>query len=152
MAEVTEQEALKRFVNGLKECAASMLKLEDIEKYPNESSRFTYYIRDAIGSAYQLGHMQRNPDFFRIRDQLELLAKQAAMLGLQNHLGSVGMTLDGKNPFHVISEILTKTCEIGQRIATSKPLTKEQLDLAIDRRIKIITPNTPFLSGESVVS
>lgn len=118
--EVNEHEAIKRFAEGLKLAAHSIRRLQFIDKYPTEPKRFAKGINEAIGSAYQLGHLQRNPDFFRIRDALEGIRHNAAMMGVANYLGNKPALMGGENPFERVSKRLKAVAEIGVRIARSK--------------------------------
>lgn len=131
MSETTEKEAITRFTESIARASSYINDLSDINKHPFSSGIIAQALRDASGSAYQLGHMQRNPDFFRIRDQLELLTKQAALLAYNNHINRNMQTVKGKNPFEYMKEMLIGISEIGKRLATSKAVPEAEIQSSI---------------------
>lgn len=134
MTETTEHEAIKAFNDGVREAASCILKLETPEKYPFAPLQFVKAIDRASGSAYQLGHMQTNPDFFRIRDMLDLLKKQVALMAIGSKMGRTPIPVDGGNPFKKIADMVLGIAERGMTIAMSKAVTKQGVNEALDLR------------------
>lgn len=77
--EVSENEMLDRFNDGLKRaasCAGQFTKVEESQK-PVIFIDFIDGIKIAAGSAHQLCHSQQNPNWLNIRDFLEGVIEQS---------------------------------------------------------------------------
>lgn len=136
MSDVTEHEAISRFIEGIKEASSSIRLLEDFEKNRDETTKFAKALRVASGSAWQLYHMQDNPDFLAIRDQLEILMKQGSIMAVNKHLGFNIKAKYGVSPFVALSNMLLAISEIGARLATSKAVPRNVVLGALDERQK----------------
>lgn len=134
MADTTEHEAITRFVDGTRYAADYMLQLQFIDKFPKASTHLLKYVRDASGSAHQLGHMQQNPIFFEIRDQLESMMRNAANVALQNHIGKKCPMVGGRSVFVHNSDLLKALSILGKKIASGKSMKRVEALAIMDIR------------------
>lgn len=139
MSETSEREAVERFVDGLRQGADAVLKLQFPNKHPFSSTQFLKAMTGASGSANQLAVMQGNPDFQGIRDAIEMLAKQVQTMAINNHFGMEPKRINGKNPFVEVSELLRGIARHGERIATSKPMARQTALAAVDHKQNIMS-------------
>lgn len=137
MADTTEHEAIERFVDGTRLAADYMLQLQNIDKFPRSSAKFLKAVREASGSAHQLAHMQQNPVFFEIRDQLEVMMKQSAQIAFANHIGKKPPLVNGRNVFICNSDLLKALAILGKKIATSKAMKRHEALVILDQRERI---------------
>lgn len=138
MSETTEREAINRFIEGTRAAADYMLMLQNIDKFPRASKQFMTAIRDASGSAHQLAHMQQNPVFFDIRDQLESIMKKTAQLAFANHIGKKPPAVNGQSVFVRLSDMLKALSILGKKISSSRAMKRTDVLFAIDQREKIV--------------
>ena len=136
MSETSEKEAIQRFVEGCSAAADYMLQLQHIDRHPKSSAKFMKAIRDASGSAHQLAHMQQNPVFLEIRDQLEEMTRGAAGMAFANHVGKKPPMIGGQNMFVYCSDLLKAMCILGKKISSAKAMKREEVLFMIGEREK----------------
>lgn len=134
MGETTENEAISRFVDGTSCAADYMLQLQNIDRYPKSSQYLLRAIKEASGSAHQLAHMQQNPVFLQIRDQLESMMRESGRLALLNHIGKKPPLVKGRSVFIHNSDLLRALAILGKKIATSKSMKRTDVLFMVDER------------------
>lgn len=137
MSETTEKEAIARFVEGTRYASDYMLQLQDIDRYPRSSKHLLRWIKEASGSAHQLAHMQQNPIFLQIRDQLEAMMRDSGKIALMNHMGKKPPLVKGRSVFIHNSDILKALAILGNKIATSKSMKRSDVLFMIDERARV---------------
>lgn len=138
MSETTENEAISRFIDGTRGAADYMLQLQNIDKYPKSSQYLLRSIKEASGSAHQLAHMQQNPIFLQIRDQLEAMMRESGRLALLNHIGKNPPLMRGRSVFAHNSDLLKALSILGKKIATAKAMKRPDVLFMVDERERSI--------------
>lgn len=135
MRDVTEQEAIEKFTEGLSQASSCLKLMCHPWLHPEEKKKFAKAMVDASGSANQLAVMQQNPVFFSIRDQLEVMTKVVSDMAISLQFKEV-RPQQTRAAFNQISVVLKTIAEKGRTLAHSKPLARaDALAMMEDKRI-----------------
>lgn len=126
MSETQESEAIERFCEGLKQASDCLHRMCQPWMYPGETKKFATAMGDAAGSAYQLAIMQQNPAFYGIRDQIETMMKSIAEMAISLQFKEI-RPQQTKDAFRGVSKVLILLAVKGKQIATSKPLSRNEV-------------------------
>lgn len=127
-----ESEMIERFVDATRQaadrvqdvCRALMLNAPVM---PRTLLALRRSLGIASASAHQLGHAQSNPAFFGLRDQLDETTKHitAAVMSRSPRSGVV---------LSMLGQVLDRLWRDGQRIATSRAVSRQDVLAALDVR------------------
>ena len=144
--EITEKDAIKRLRNGLLEAADLVVQLDKPDVYPSSSRLFMKAMKEASGSANILGFYQDRPDFFRLRDMLEMMAAQVAELATARYFNTSQIKLNGSNPFQIIKIQLENAAVAAKKIGESKSQSKTDLEQTLVAREHFVAINKEKLN------
>lgn len=131
MSEDSETQILSRLVDATRQSADCVQQMcRSLAMFmPVDAKtliKFRASLKQAAGCAHQLTHAQQNPAFLAIRDQLNELEKAQA-LGFSRD-PQVGMA------WSMIGTALDKLWRTAEKMATSKPVARQDVLAMLDRR------------------
>lgn len=134
--ETPEREMIERLVDGARTAADRVQDMCLALKFgvpiaPGLLIQFRYALRAASGSAHQLGHAQQNPAYFSIRDQLDQIGSNATVATMvSGERGGFVLAL--------IGQALDRLWREGQRMATARSVSRQDVLAALDVRQKAL--------------
>ena len=132
MSEITEHEMLERLIDATRAAAD---RIQDMCRslmlnspvMPRTLTDLRRHLRQASGSAHQLGHAQHNPAFFGLRDALDGVAKTATAVALsQSGMGCVALAQ--------IGSLLDRLWQQARKMATDFAVTRADALAMVDAR------------------
>ena len=136
MSDATEHEMLERLVDATRSaadriqdaCRALMLNAPIA---PRTLTELRHSLRQASGSAHQLGHAQQNPAFWGLRDALDGVGQTVTAAALSRSEAS-GMALAQ------VGSLLDRLWQEARKKATGKAVTRADALAMVDARQKAI--------------
>lgn len=134
--DATEHEMIERLIDGTRIAADRIQDMcralaASLPVSPRVLIGLRHQLRQASGSAHQLGHAQANPAFFDLRDQLDAVATNAPALAMSRS-PQAGLALA------MLGTVLDRLWREARRMVTARSVPRQDVLGILDMRQRVV--------------